>query len=215
MRREVKGTNFTLAHILAVTSICVFAYYLYNSKKRLLHKNLHISNPCNRKALVLPKQWENCTCFVILQLLNKECLLHNYSRRNTSVDQINELINFYLVLTRCQESCAPRFSPALRLLTSPDGLCSSCFRSHLTHQQSPKQLLLNHRASCPLDLCSWMAHCLPSSTCPNQTHWLPQTWFISFTSCLTATLQPLLREFEISLMAVTFCSVLSALLLEQ
>lgn len=58
----------------------------------------------------------------MLQLLNKECLLHNYFKRNTAVDQINEFMNFYLVLTWCQESCHPRLRlalrPSLSLMTS-------------------------------------------------------------------------------------------------
>lgn len=102
----------------------------------------------------------------MLGLLNKECLLCNYFKRNIAVDQINEFINFYLVLTRCQESCHPRLSRSQTtcspLMTNSAPIASSSIL-HANNLQS--QLSLNHRASCPLDICFRMAHFLPSSTC--------------------------------------------------
>lgn len=47
---------------------------------------------------------------------------------------------------------------------------------------------------------------------PNPNHHLLQSWSVSFISCLTATLKTLIHEPEISIMVVTFCSVLSLLL---
>lgn len=46
----------------------------------------------------------------MFQLPDKECLLPNYLRRNTAVDQINEFINIW-VFTRYQGACHPRLSP--------------------------------------------------------------------------------------------------------
>lgn len=101
----------------------------------------------------------------MFQLPDKECLLPNYLRRNTAVDQINEFINTW-VFTRYQAACHPRLSPLLRTLTLLDLLFSNCFKSHLTCQLSPKPAFSHHRASCPLDICSWMAHYPLGSTCP-------------------------------------------------
>lgn len=103
----------------------------------------------------------------MLRLLNKECLLCNYFKRNIAVDQINEFLNFYSVLTRCQESCHPRLSRSRTthspLMTSSAPIASS----PILHANNPQsQLSLNHRASCPLDICFRIAHFLTSSTCP-------------------------------------------------
>lgn len=75
----------------------------------------------------------------MLQLPNKERLLHSYLKRNTALDQINGFINIYLELTRRQ---AHAILDSLLLsdhsVSLADLLCSNCFKSHLTHQQSPK-----------------------------------------------------------------------------
>lgn len=119
-------------------------------------------------------------------------------------------ISFILVLTRHQAQGHPRLflDHSLPLLTSSDPTASNP-----TLPTIPKASFLSSTepAAYQISALGWPT-ASQAQHVPNPNHHLLQTWSISFISCLTATLEPLIHELEISITVVTFCSVLSSLL---
>ena len=116
-----------------------------------------------------------------------------------------------MVLKSHQALCHPRLSPALKPLTSlaPPPLLQllqipPCM---------PKASFLSSTelAAYEIPALGWPT-ASQAQHVPTPNHHLLQTLSISFISCLTATLEPLIHELEISMVIGTFCSILSSLL---